>query len=111
MLVSAIIMIITIIAVLCAVKKLRVWYAEPSGPVYTITVGKGGKINVPEPWRSNVDDDEEEDSSHSIPELTQGQTVKVNDLKLLASQTKPPSRYNEATFYSSTTCKCERQGC
>ncbi|MDO9576417.1 MAG: DNA topoisomerase III [Candidatus Cloacimonadales bacterium] len=44
------------------------------------------------------DDDEEEDSSRSIPELKKGQVVKVNDLKLVASQTKPPSRYTEATL-------------
>ncbi|MCK5051152.1 MAG: DNA topoisomerase III [Candidatus Cloacimonetes bacterium] len=44
------------------------------------------------------DDDEEEVSSRSIPELVKGQIVNVNDLKLVASQTKPPSRYNEATL-------------
>jgi len=44
------------------------------------------------------DDDDEEDSTRSIPELTKGQIVKVNDLKLVASQTKPPSRYTEATL-------------
>jgi len=44
------------------------------------------------------DDDDDEVSTHSIPELVKGQIVKVNDLKLVASQTKPPSRYNEATL-------------
>ena len=44
------------------------------------------------------DEDVEEDSTRSIPELTKGQVVKVNDLKLVASQTKPPSRYTEATL-------------
>ena len=44
------------------------------------------------------DDDDEEDSSRFIPELSKGQTVKVNDLKLVASQTKPPSHYTEATL-------------
>lgn len=44
------------------------------------------------------DNDDEEDSSRSIPEFTKGQVVKVNDMKLVASQTKPPSRYNEATL-------------
>jgi len=44
------------------------------------------------------DEDEEEDSTRSIPGLTKGQIVKVNELKLVASQTKPPSRYTEATL-------------
>ena len=44
------------------------------------------------------DEDDEEVPTRSIPELVKGQIVKVNDLKLVASQTKPPSRYNEATL-------------
>jgi DNA topoisomerase III len=44
------------------------------------------------------DEEDEEDSTRSIPELKKGQIVKVNDLKLVASQTKPPSRYTEATL-------------
>lgn len=53
-------------------------------------------------WRavSSVikDDDEEEDSSRSIPELKKDEIIKVNNLKLVNSQTKPPSRYTEATL-------------
>ncbi|MFC1898307.1 DNA topoisomerase III [Candidatus Cloacimonadota bacterium] len=61
-----------------------------------------GRIVKEQGWRavSSImkDDDEEEESSRSIPELTKGQIVKVNDLKLVASQTKPPARYTEATL-------------
>ena len=61
-----------------------------------------GRIVKEMGWRavSTVikDEDVEEDSTRSIPELTKGQIVKINELKLVASQTKPPSRYTEATL-------------
>jgi len=61
-----------------------------------------GRIVKDSGWRTVSavikDNEDEEDSTRSIPELTKGQIVKVNDLKLVASQTKPPSRYTEATL-------------
>ena len=62
----------------------------------------GGRIVLDQGWRavSSVlkDEDEEEESSRSIPALKQGQNVKATDVKLLAAQTKPPARYTEATL-------------
>lgn len=49
------------------------------------------------------EDDENEDfenRSQELPELKQGATVKVREIKVVSGKTKPPARYNEATLLS-----------
>lgn len=61
-----------------------------------------GRIVITSGWRavSTVlkDSDDEEESTRSIPELEKNQVLKVLDLKLVNSQTKPTARYTEATL-------------
>jgi DNA topoisomerase-3 len=44
------------------------------------------------------DEDDEDDPPRSMPQMEEGQILKVRELKLVAAQTKPPNRYTEATL-------------
>ncbi|MCQ2419278.1 MAG: DNA topoisomerase III, partial [Clostridia bacterium] len=74
----------------------------------TVNVGKQiftakGKIVKQPGWKAAYDnryaeesaDDEEE---QTLPELSQGQKMKVLSARLITGQTKPPARYTEATL-------------
>ena len=48
-------------------------------------------INLPE-------DEEEEERSQSLPDVKQGDTVLLRDVRLITGKTSPPARYTEATL-------------
>jgi DNA topoisomerase-3 len=47
---------------------------------------------------SSEDDGDEEDRDQALPQVKQGDRVKINSAKTIAGKTKPPARYNEATL-------------
>ena len=79
-----------------------------------LTVGKneffakGNTVRTPG-WKAaygtfSADDGEEdtdfENRSQELPELKQGGTVKIREIKVVSGKTKPPARYTEATLLS-----------
>ena len=78
----------------------------------TVTVGKNkfytkGQSVKSAGWKALYDsslaedDDGDEDiSSQSLPPLTQGMSVTVSNVRMVAGKTVPPSRYTEATLLS-----------
>jgi len=63
---------------------------------------KGKRVKV-EGWKGiyqgQRDSEEEiEDKDQYLPELRSGQSLKITSVKTIASKTKPPARYNEATL-------------
>ena len=66
-----------------------------------------GRIIKNKGWRAiyegvnNLEDEaNEEEKEQSLPEIRQGDTLKVLSAKIVAGKTKPPSRYTEATLLS-----------
>jgi DNA topoisomerase-3 len=71
------------------------------------TFNAKGKIVKNKGWRAVYDNNdswddaaEEEEKVQSLPEVRQGDPVKVLAAKLIAGKTKPPARYTEATLLS-----------
>ncbi len=75
-----------------------------------VTVGKHcfyakGQSVISAGWKAiygasgeDDDDDGEDMKSQSLPKLTQGATVDVKDVRIVAGKTSPPARYTEATL-------------
>ncbi len=65
-----------------------------------------GKIVKSSGWksvyegRSLKEEDEEEEGDQSLPEIKQGESVKLTGIRAVNGKTKPPARYNEATLLS-----------
>lgn len=66
-----------------------------------------GKIVKLKGWRSIYegggkweDEEDEAEKEQALPEIHQGQALKILSVKLGASKTKPPARYTEATLLS-----------
>ena len=67
------------------------------------TLRAKGKRMLEEGWRAAYgsgipEDEEEEERSQSLPEMKQGDTVLLRDVRLVAGKTSPPARYTEATL-------------
>ena len=61
-----------------------------------------GKIVLNQGWKAvydrNFSFDEEEDDSQSLPDVKQGQRLKVSNVQVTTGKTPPPPRYTEATL-------------
>ncbi len=61
-----------------------------------------GKRVINQGWKAaydrNFSFDEEEDDSQSLPEVRQGQRLKVSSVQVTSGKTPPPPRYTEATL-------------
>jgi len=64
-----------------------------------------GKIIKKAGWKAvyegfgDLDEDEEhEEKDQSLPEVTKGQSGRIDSVKLINGKTKPPARYNEASL-------------
>lgn len=72
--------------------------ANIAGEIFTAR----GKVINALGWKAVYQDcllsDSEEDDDQSLPEVRQGDTLKVINIKLLTAQTKPPARFTEATL-------------
>ena len=75
----------------------------------TVSVGKysfyaKGKIIREQGWKAaydknfTLDEEEEEDEDQRLPDLRQGQRMKVRSAKVTTGKTSPPARYTEATL-------------
>ncbi len=75
----------------------------------TVSIGRysfvaKGKYIRDQGWKAAYDrnfgteDEEEEDESQNLPDLRQGQRMKVRSAKLTTGKTTPPARYTEATL-------------
>ena len=67
------------------------------------TLRAKGKRMLEEGWRAAYgsgmpEDEEEEERSQSLPEMKQGDTVLLRDVRLVTGKTSPPARYTEATL-------------
>ena len=58
-----------------------------------------GKVLVKKGWLT-VYGKEESDEETNLPAVTDGETVKTEDVRIKASATRPPARYSEATLLS-----------
>jgi len=58
-----------------------------------------GKVLVKKGWLT-VYGKEESDEETNLPAVTDGESVKTDDMRLKASATRPPARYSEATLLS-----------
>jgi len=59
-----------------------------------------GWKSIYEDYSKFEEDDEDDSSSQSLPEIKQGQKAVLNLVKLVNGKTKPPARYTEATLLS-----------
>lgn len=65
-----------------------------------------GKIVKLKGWRNvydglgSLEDGDDDDHDQALPDIRKGETLKILAVKLQASKTKPPARYNEATLLS-----------
>ena len=61
-----------------------------------------GKRIINQGWKAaydrNFSFDEEEDDSQSLPEVKQGQRMKISSVQVTSGKTPPPPRYTEATL-------------
>ena len=75
----------------------------------TVSVGRysfyaKGKIIREQGWKAaydrnfSLDEEEEEDEDQRLPDLRQGQRMKVRSAKVTTGKTTPPARYTEATL-------------
>ena len=67
------------------------------------TLHAKGKRMLEEGWRAAYgsalpEDEEDEERSQSLPELRQGDTVTLRDVRLAPGKTSPPARYTEAAL-------------
>ena len=49
-------------------------------------------------FNEDDEDDNPDDTAQNLPNLQQGQTVNVRDVRMLNGKTRPPARYTEATL-------------
>lgn len=65
-----------------------------------------GKIVKSSGWKSVYEgrnlkeEDDEEEGDQNLPEIKQGESVKLTGVRAVNGKTKPPARYNEATLLS-----------
>ena len=67
------------------------------------TLHAKGKRMLEEGWRAAYgsampEDEEDEERSQNLPEMKQGDTVLLRDVRLISGKTSPPARYTEATL-------------